>query len=238
MNGATQLSYHTPAAHTDTNGGHGVNRNGSHSQDASCSRGRVPAPLGTNSSILQAQHGGPAISPRSQSSIGSNRSPINFSGTIERRPSLTQNHYRHATKSQGPFAHSRNTSFVNSPTLTPLSPLLSPPVGLSEVPSFTAHQQASLTSRPIEPSSITGNLAQSSTVVQPADQEGTETSAAGVIKKRVERSGGNPTRRDHSHHRSKTKHQHTHEQKTVDEWTLTHLFTSVGHLNFHHNLSL
>lgn len=177
-----------------------------------------------NPSVLQAQHGGSALSPRSQSS---NRSPAGLNVTMERRPSLTQNHYRQASKAHGLFAHSRNTSFVNSPATSPLSPFV--PSGTTAVPEFstlTMHQPGNKDSRPSDSPSNTSNLSSASTLT--TNQEVGDTSSSGQTKRRLERSGGNLTRRGHSHHRSQTKHQHAINPQTVTEWTIYHLFVSVS----------
>ena len=231
INGASQPSNYPLPSHGDTNGLHSIAPSGSHSRDPSGPRGRVPAPSGMNSSVLQAQPGGPTLSPRSQSSVASNRSPVGLNGPLERRPSLTQNHFRQASKAHGPLAHSRNASFVNSPATSPLSPFIPPPNGASAVPEFsslTMHHHGNPDSRPSEPPSSTSNSMHNPTSTLSAGQDGSESSNTVLTQKRLERSGGNPIRRGHSHHRSQTKHPHSHEQKTVNEWTLHHLFNSVS----------
>lgn len=227
-NAASQPSYYTPPSNADMNGFHAITRNGSHSRDVSWARGHVHQTAVTNPSVLQAQHGGPPMSPRSQTPVGSNRSPGGVNDSVERRPSLSQNHYRHASKAHGPTAHSRNTSFVNSPATSPLSPFVPAPGAVAEFPNILAHQHGYLDSRPSETGTIASNLLQSSAITSSTHQEGNDTVNTGLTKKRIERSGGNQTRRGHSHHRSQAKNQQVHEQKTVDEWTLDHLFTSVG----------
>jgi len=182
----------------------------------------VPAPSGVNPSVLQ--QGGPALSPRSQSS---NRSPAGLNVAMERRPSLTQNHYRHASKAHGLFAHSRNTSFVNSPATSPLSPSN----GTTAVPEFsslTMHQPGNKDPRPSDSPSNISNMGSASTLTP--NQEVGDTSNSGQTKRRLERSGGNSTRRGHSNHHSQTKHQHANKPQTVTEWTIYHLFVSVSQL--------
>lgn len=196
----------------------------SHSRDPSGTRGRVLAPSSVNSPVLQAQHSGPALSPRSQSS---NRSPAGLNVTMERRPSLTQNHYRHASKAHGLIAHSRNTSFVNSPATSPLSPFI--PHGPTAVPEFLSlamHQPGNKDPRPSDSPSNVSNSSSGSTLA--TNQEVGDTSGSGQTKRRLDRSSGNLTRQGHSHHRSQTKHQHAIKPQTVTEWTIYHLFVSVS----------
>ncbi len=222
--GASQPPSYTPPSHADVNGFHGITRSASHSRDPPGTRGRVLSPSSVKSSVLQAQHSGPALSPRSQSS---NRSPAGLSVTMERRPSLTQNHYRNAPKAHGLFAHSRNTSFVNSPATSPLSPFVpNGPMAVHEFPSLAMHQSGSKDPRPSDSSSNISNLSSASTLT--TNQEGGDTSSSGQTMRRLDRSGGNSTRRGHSHHRSQTKHQHAIKPQTVTEWTIYHLFVSVS----------
>lgn len=222
--GASQQPAYTSPSHADVNGFHGITRSGSHSRDPSGTRGRVLVTPSMNPSVLQAQHSGPALSPRSQSS---NRSPAGPNVTMERRPSLTQNHYRHASKAHGLFAHSRNTSFVNSPATSPLSPFV--PNGTTAVPEFPSlamHAPGSKDPRPSDSPSNASNSSSASTLT--TNQEVGDTSNPGQTKRRPDRSGGNLPRRGHSHHRSQNKHQHAIKPQNVTEWTIYHLFVSVS----------
>lgn len=224
--GPNQPPHYNPS-YADASGVHGIIRSASHSRDASGARGRVLASSGINSSIPPAQKGGTALSPRSQSS---NPSPVGLSSTIERRPSLTQNHHRHASKAHGLFGHSRNASLVHSPATSPLSPFVPPSNGTNAVPEFsslTMHQNGYKDPRMGDSPSNTSNLSSASTLIP--NQEVADQSTTGPLKKRPERSGGNPTRRIHGHHRSQSKHQHAHKPQNVTEWTIYHLFVSVSH---------
>lgn len=225
------LFYTQPAQHED-NGSQNVASSFTHTREPSGSRGRMPAALAINNSTLLAQQGGSGISARSQSSAAASRSPALPNGTVERRPSLTQNHYRQATKAH-PFQHSRNTSFVNSPATSPLSPYPGANVvgtGNASVPEFsslTMHQHGTPELRPNDsPSSANGSLL-SAIASLPATQDSPDSTNMSLNQRKADRVGGNRIRRAHSHQRSHSKHQHFVEPRTAYEHSLHHLFNSV-----------
>ena len=168
---------------------------------------------------------------RSQSSAATTRSPA-LNGSMERRPSLTQNHYRQGTKTHAQFQHSRKTSFVNSPATSPLSPYVPGANGpgngsVPELSALTMHQHGTPELRPSNsPSSTTGSLLSvTSTLV--GGQETPDSSNLNLTQRKMDRMGGNRARRAHSHHRSHSKPQGQGEIKTAYEHSLHHLFNSV-----------
>lgn len=169
---------------------------------------------------------------RSQSSAATTRSPALLNGNMERRPSLTQNHYRQAAKNNAPFQHSRSTSFVNSPATSPLSPYLqgANATGSGLVPEFsslTMHQHGTPELRPNDsPSSASGSLL-SATSNLTGGQESPDSANPSLTQRKLDRAGGNRARRAHSHQRSGSKHQGAGEMKTAYEHSLHHLFNSV-----------
>ena len=194
-------------------------------------RGRTQVPLAMSNSALLAQHGASGMSARSQSSAATTRSPALLNGTMERRPSLTQNPYRPATKTHGPFQHSRNPSFVNSPTTSPLSPYPGAnTAGNSSVPEFsslTMHQYGTPESRPNDsPSSASGSML-SATLPLVGNQESPDSSGISLNQRKGDRVGGNRARRAHSYHRSQSKHHASGEPKTAYEHSLQYLSDSV-----------
>ena len=151
---------------------------------------------------------------------------------MERRPSLTQNPYRQATKPH-PFQHSRNTSFVNSPSTSPLSPYPGANIagtGNGSVPEFsslTMHQHGTPESRANDsPSSSNGTLLNATSSL-PATQDSPDSTNMSLNQRKADRAGGNRTRRAHSHQRTHSKHQHSCEPRTAYEHSLHHLFNSV-----------
>ena len=187
-----------------------------------------------NTSSFQTQHAGQTPSPRSQSSAASARSsPASLTnGGLERTKSVTHGHYRQGSKFQAPYQHSRNASFVNSPATSPLSPQ---PTGVASVkvgftPEFSSltmvhHGAPELYPTEPPPSTVSGLVHNSSTSTLVGEREVGEITSLMLTQKRVDRTQGSRTRRDHSHQRSQSRQQ---EQKTVGEYALHHLFNSVS----------
>ena len=224
-----QSTFYLPSSPQDTDNNDEF-RGGPHVRDHSSK----PPNLVAHSA--QIQQNGFAVSSRSQSTAGLARSPsgLNNSG-LERRPSATHTHYRQTSRAHAIYQHSRNTSYVNSPATSPLSPQLNSSGSLNVVPthdvsSLTMVHHGTLERRPSDsPSSIaigSINLSSASTAV--GDQDAGDSSNAMLGQKRVDRAQSAKGRRGHGYHRSQSKQQHLQEQKTVCEYALHHLFNSVS----------
>jgi len=173
-------------------------------------------------------------SPRSQSSAASAPSPASLNnGGIERRISVAHGHYRQGSKFQGPYQHSRNVSFVNSPATSPLSPQLTGTASINpgfkpESSSLTmVHHVVAEPRSTGTPSSSTanGSMHTPSISTPVGDRDVGDTTNMMLTQKRIDRTHSSRTRRDHSHQRSQSRQQ---EQKTVGEYALHHLFNSVS----------
>ncbi|KAL8694816.1 MAG: hypothetical protein Q9218_000575 [Villophora microphyllina] len=195
-------------------------RNPSLSRDPAYSRGRPPGPSNVSTFAISPSTG-QLISPRSQSSAATARSPLGPNGTPERRPSITQGHH-HTQKSHGVHQHVRNASFVNSPTTSPLSPQVASGDyatmnmiyhGTPDIRSKDSQMTAVNGSSPLTPSSM-------------GDREVVEGDPTTLVQKRVDRTHSSKTRRGHTQHSSHARQQQQQEQKTVGEYALHHLFTA------------
>ncbi|KAF2677150.1 cell morphogenesis protein-like protein [Lentithecium fluviatile CBS 122367] len=164
------------------------------------------------------------LSPRSQTPAvvvaSSNSSPDR---SIERKPSQSYAHNRQTSIVHG-IRHSRNTSFVNSPATSPLSP------------------QAVAASGP----TINGTVMSQESIAEAFAAKGTHpggnaangyggagTAGAAndgsVPQRKPERAQSARSRKGgHHHHRSQSRHQQQHELKTVGEYALHHLFNSFN----------
>lgn len=166
-------------------------------------------------------------SPRSQTpavfAASSNSSPDRTLGTLERKPSGSYAHNRNTSIVHG-IQHSRNTSFVNSPATSPLSPQAIAAAG------------ATLDGAVMSQESIAEAFAANGThpgTVPANGHPGASGSVAGAIdgnvpQRKPERApSARSSRRGHNQQRSQSRHpQNAHELKTVGEYALHHLFNS------------
>jgi hypothetical protein len=166
-------------------------------------------------------------SPRSQTpavfAASSNSSPDRTVGTLERKPSGSYAHNRNTSIVHG-IQHSRNTSFVNSPATSPLSPQAIAAAG------------ATLDGAVMSQESIAEAFAANGTHPGAASTNGhtgPSASIAGGIdgsvpQRKPERApSARSSRRGHNQQRSSSRHpQNAHELKTVGEYALHHLFNS------------
>lgn len=168
---------------------------------------------------VHTQQNVPNSAPRSQLTTTSARSPAGLNGGLERRPSASHAHYRQTSRAQGMFQHSRNTSYVNSPTTSPLSPN----------PNASGTGPTAKDRRPSDLSSHTNNSSPnlsstSSTLTVIEDQDVTDASNGMLGAKRADRSQSTKGRRGHGHHRSQSKQQ----TKTAGEYAFHNLFHSFS----------
>lgn len=136
------------------------------------------------------------------------------------------------------YQHSRNTSYVNSPATSPLSPQPngSGLVNVGPTPEFsslTMIHRGTPERRPSDSPSVTSNSStnMSSASTLAGDRDVGDTSNTMFGQKRLDRTHSAKGRRGHGHHRSQSK-QSIQEQKTVGEYALHHLFNSVSSLTF------
>ena len=189
-------------------------------RDPIISRGRPPGTTNVLTNLVS-QPAVQIMSPRSQSSAATARSPTGPDGALERRPSMNQPlHY--ANKSHGGYSHVRNASFVNSPATSPLSPHIT----TADYASMTMIHHGTSDLRPKEsPRSLINGpnpLTPGSTI----DREYGDGGLPALSQKRVDRTNNSRPRRAHSHKGTRSR-QHHQDQKTVGEYALHHLFTSV-----------
>ena len=202
-----------------------------HARDLSGSRGRGPTLPNIAISNMQSQQANASISPRSQSSASTARSPASLNGTLERRPSATQHHYRQQSRAQSNYPPSRNAIIVTSPTNTPLSP--ETPASASTIASqsdffsnATMRRQASV--RYPNESTMTLNATMqtpSASASATLNGDRSAVTANDNAPKRSDRTHASKSRSGHHHYRSNSRH--SQEQKSVGEYALHHLFQRV-----------
>lgn len=199
-------------------------RNQAYGGPPATSRGRAPGP--PNVSTFSTGPGpAPVSSPRSQSSAATARSPLGPNGAIERRPSVTQGYHQN-NQSYGGYQHARNASFVNSPAKSPLSPMTTP----AEYVGMTMIHHGAPDVRPRDAPS--GTVNESSPISPNIASEKDHANGTPTItsQRRVDRAHTSKSRRGQPHQRNHSR-QHHQEQKTVGEYALHHLFTSVRFLH-------
>lgn len=166
-------------------------------------------------------------SPRSQTpavfAASSNSSPDRTVGTLERKPSGSYAHNRNTSIVHG-IQHSRNTSFVNSPATSPLSPQAIAAAGATldgAVMSQESIAEAFVANGMIPGAHPASTAAGPSASTVPAGD-------GSVPQRKPERApSARSSRRGHNQQRSSSRHpQNAHELKTVGEYALHHLFNS------------
>lgn len=179
-------------------------------------RGRLPGPPNVATGQATAQ----VLSPRSQSSAATARSPLGPNGGLERRPSIQG--YHHTNRSHGGHQHARNASFVNSPATSPLSPQTTPAeyIGMTIIHHGTPELR--LKESPTSMVNISSPLSGNAT----GDKDIGDGNPVALTQKKVDRVHGGKPRQGPPHQKTHSR-QHHQEQKTVGEYALHHLFTSV-----------
>ncbi|KAI9795647.1 MAG: Cell morphogenesis protein PAG1 [Piccolia ochrophora] len=196
-----------------------------HSRESSLTRG---AP--SNSSARQASQGAPG------SVVKGGVTP---DLGLERGPSVSYGHHRQTSIVHG-MQHSRNASFVNSPTSSPMSPhvVVTPGAGLgigSDLgPGMAQGDGVEPTSNPslLNTNGIGGGPSGYATPVTTPGSDRTLVDPNGSVTshRRLEHMHSGKARRDHGHVHSLSRHHHQPELKTVGEFALHHLFNSVSTL--------
>ncbi|KAL8719005.1 MAG: hypothetical protein Q9225_003925 [Loekoesia sp. 1 TL-2023] len=178
-------------------------------------RGRLPGPP----NVATSQASGQILSPRSQSSAATARSPLGPNGGLERRPSIQGHH--HTNRSHGGHQHARNASFVNSPATSPLSPQTTP----AEYVGMTIIHHGTPDLRLRESPASMGNASSPLSGNATGEKAIGDGNPAVPAQKKVDRVHGGKPRQGPSHQKTHSR-QHHQEQKTVGEYALHHLFTS------------
>jgi hypothetical protein len=136
-----------------------------------------------------------------------------------------------------PYGHHRQTSIVHgiphsrsgsaaSSTSSPLSPQMIAAAG-GTTPDISSMGRVEIDAgSPL--SNMSGNSFSTATTL--VSTAATENSAGSITQKRVERMHSGRTRREHGHHHSHSRHHHKEDTKTVGEYALHVLFTSVSRL--------
>ena len=196
------------------NASHRIDNPSSASREPSQTRGRA---------LTASSH---TKSPRSQTpavfAASSNSSPDRTVGSLERKPSGSYAHNRNTSIVHG-IQHSRNTSFVNSPATSPLSP------------QAIAAAVATLDGAVMSQESIAEAFAANG--IQPGATHTNGHTAAGASTaggsdvtcphRKPERAPSRSSRRGHNQQRSQSRHPPAnHELKTVGEFALHHLFNA------------
>lgn len=204
----------------------------SHVRDLSGSRGRGPALPSIAISNIQSQQANSTTSPRSQSSASAVRSPTGLNGTLERRPSATQSHYRQPSRAHSNYPQSRNAIFLASPATSPLSPdTPGSAISNASLPDFSNYtmirRQTSVRWPGDSPSTTANNSMHGSSVPSTLGGDRDLGDAIdGTVVRRNDRTQTSKSRTGHSHHRSQSRHHQ--EQKSVGEYALHHLFNKVS----------
>lgn len=228
-NGPNPLPSYPTQAQQDTKD---ADHSRSHVRDLSGSRGRGPALPNIAVSNMQSQQANSGISPRSQSSASVARSPASLNGTLERRPSATQNHYRQPSRAHSNYPQSRNALFLTSPTTSPLSPdtpgSASTNASQSDFSNYTMGRRQASVRYPNESTTALNAAMPTSSALASSngDRDVGDVINSTSVQKRTERSGTSKSRSGHHHHRSQSKHRQ--EQKSVGEYALHHLFNKVS----------
>ncbi|EDU42243.1 cell morphogenesis protein (PAG1) [Pyrenophora tritici-repentis Pt-1C-BFP] len=172
-----------------------------------------------------------SIASRSQTpaakGASSNSSPDRTFHSLERKPSGSYAHNRNTSIVHG-IQHSRNTSYVNSPATSPLSPHIIAAAAGATIDGAVMSQESiadAFAANGMQPGagagSVTGNV-YGLAGAQAAASDGS------ITQRRPERApSSRSSRKGHNHHRSQSRHPpHPHELKTVGEYALHHLFNA------------
>lgn len=234
MNGFIQQTFYAPSSPPEnekSDGPHGTPQ----PQDLLGSRAKTAILNNQPAPGVHSLHNGWAMSLRSQSTVGAVSPPQDTSGGLDHRPQAAPSHFRHNSKAQGHFQHSRNTSYVNSPATSPLSPqngisYSNNTANTPEFSSLTIVHHGTSNRRFIDPSSSTlvGISNNSSTSTLGGDREGGDANTMLTSQKKIDHGNNVKNRREHAHHRSQSKQQFMQEPTTVGEYALNHLCEAVS----------
>ncbi|CAN9189232.1 unnamed protein product [Alternaria alternata] len=195
---------------------HHIDSPSSASREPSQTRGRA---LTASSRTVASRSQTPAVKATS-----SNSSPDRTLQALERKPSGSYAHNRNTSIVHG-IQHSRNTSFVNSPATSPLSPQIIAAAAGATIDGAVMSQESiaeAFAANGMQPGASTGHV-YAGVGAQAASSDGS------IPQRKPERApSARSSRKGHNHHRSQSRHPppHPHELKTVGEYALHHLFNS------------
>ena len=195
---------------------HHIDSPSSASREPSQTRGRA---LTASSRTVASRSQTPAVKATS-----SNSSPDRTLQALERKPSGSYAHNRNTSIVHG-IQHSRNTSFVNSPATSPLSPQIIAAAAGATIDGAVMSQETiaeAFAANGMQPGASTGHV-YAGVGAQAASSDGS------IPQRKPERApSARSSRKGHNHHRSQSRHPppHPHELKTVGEYALHHLFNS------------
>ncbi|KAF2755319.1 hypothetical protein EJ05DRAFT_97917 [Pseudovirgaria hyperparasitica] len=164
-------------------------------------------------------------SPRARTPVAtsSKAGPSPDSGGIERKPSISYGHHRNTSIVHG-IQHSRNTSFVNSPATSPLSPQMIAAAGGGSFSAFDGPTMAIDEAR--DHHMVTGSIVGQNGTSKHIHQASLPTAEhAPTSHRRPERMLSSRTKRD-AHNRSQSRSHPSQDLKTVGEYALHHLFNA------------
>ena len=152
--------------------------------------------------------------------------PSNISPRLPPGSRLTDSkaHHRQTSIVHG-IQHSRNGSFSSS-SASPLSPQIIAAAGGDRLDAFNMGD--SPFAPPLSSMTSGASFSSSTTLVPERASTATENNNHMLTQKRVERMHSGRSSRDHRHHHSHSRHHHKEELKTVGEYALHVLFTSVS----------
>ncbi|KAL1593201.1 Cell morphogenesis protein PAG1 [Paraconiothyrium brasiliense] len=213
MSAPSPLAQSRPAA---GNPSHHIEGPNVPSREPSVTRGRA---LTASSRILSPRSQTPVLTP------SSNSSPDRDDRSLERKASLSYAHNRNTSIVHG-IQHSRNTSFVNSPATSPLSPQVIAAQGPS-LDGTVMSQETIAEAFAAQGGPAGGPPANTNGHGHAHAPTGSVATDVSVSHRRPERAQSARSRKGgHHHHRSQSRHQAQHELKTVGEYALHHLFNS------------
>ncbi|KAI9675926.1 MAG: Cell morphogenesis protein PAG1 [Trizodia sp. TS-e1964] len=161
----------------------------------------------------------PMSSPRVPAAGHSRGSQPNEAG-LERKQSISYGHHRQASIVHG-YQHSRNASFVNSPTIGPLSPQMIAAAGATNSPGFLTSKQEI---PDISSTASTIGLANGGpSILSPNNNPDPAVSDSLGVTKGHKRPERNKSRREHNYHRSHSRHPQP-DLKTVGDYAMHVLF--------------
>ncbi len=154
-----------------------------------------------------------------------NLSPRLFSGNTAIE---SKTHHRQTSIVHG-IQHSRNGSVASSSN-SPLSPQIIAAAGAAR--SDASNMSDSQFAPSFSGMSSGTSFSSSTTVVPERTSSAADNANYNTTQKRVERMHSGRSSRDHRHHHSHSRHHHKEELKTVGEYALHVLFTSVSSIMF------
>jgi hypothetical protein len=204
-------------------------QNIAHSRESSLEKLQAGAQPGSSPSQPQSHHQYPSSQQHSPSSAPRAQPPASrlaLGGPVDRiiDSKGTYGHHRQTSIVHG-IQHSRNGSRASSSS--PLSPEIIAAAGTGLTPEraeMHAYGDVAITSRPS--TAMSGASSTPGPQIPERTSSATDSSASAFTQRKLERMHSGKGKREHAHHHSHSS-RHRDEQKTVGEYALHVLFTSV-----------